>query len=90
MYRHSVVSAAPACGVHVPIRIVKHGASVLFITVTRDSIREWPEIKAALWPNDKACHRPDLIPRMFEWAGCFGDAWNIFAVFVCFSSAEIM
>ncbi|SGZ28660.1 BQ5605_C027g10400 [Microbotryum silenes-dioicae] len=39
-----------------------------------------------LWPNDKACHRPDLIARMFQWAGCFGDSdeWKIFAFFVCF------
>ncbi|SGZ34806.1 BQ5605_C075g12921 [Microbotryum silenes-dioicae] len=48
---------------------------------------EWPEIKAALGPNDKACNRPDLIARVFEAklnrlcddvfgnkqrAGCFG------------------
>ncbi|SGY56066.1 BQ5605_C006g04106 [Microbotryum silenes-dioicae] len=47
----------------------------------------WPEIKAALGPNDKACNRPDLIARVFEAklnrlcddvfgnkqrAGCFG------------------
>ncbi|SGZ28511.1 BQ5605_C027g10358 [Microbotryum silenes-dioicae] len=52
---------------------------------------EWPEIKAALWPDDKACNRPDLIARVFEAklnrrdndvfgnkqrAGCLGDEWR--------------
>ncbi|SGY77439.1 BQ5605_C005g03639 [Microbotryum silenes-dioicae] len=65
--------------------VVKYGKPSLFITVTCNP--EWPEIKAALGPNDKACHRPDLIARVFEAklnrlcddvfgnkqrAGCFG------------------
>ncbi|SGZ32290.1 BQ5605_C040g11847 [Microbotryum silenes-dioicae] len=36
----------------------------LFITVTCNP--EWPEIKAALGPNDQACSRPELIARAFE------------------------
>ncbi|SGZ29688.1 BQ5605_C050g12477 [Microbotryum silenes-dioicae] len=58
--------------------VVKYGKPSLFITVTCNP--EWPEIKAALGPNDKACNRPDLIARVFEaksgnkrHAGCFGD-----------------
>ncbi|SGY19533.1 BQ5605_C014g07674 [Microbotryum silenes-dioicae] len=65
--------------------VVKYGKPSLFITVTCNP--EWPEIKAALGPNDKACNRPDLIARVFEAklnrlcddvfgnkqrAGCFG------------------
>ncbi|SCZ88190.1 BZ3500_MvSof-1268-A1-R1_Chr10-2g02873 [Microbotryum saponariae] len=57
----------------------------LFITVTCNS--EWPDIKVALGPSDKAWNRPDLIARVFEAklnrlyddvfgnkqrAGCFG------------------
>ncbi|SGY44385.1 BQ5605_C001g00150 [Microbotryum silenes-dioicae] len=51
-----------------------------------------PEVKAALWPNDKACHRPDLIARMFEWAGCLGDEWffSLRFLFVFVYLAEIM
>ncbi|SGZ22835.1 BQ5605_C022g09549 [Microbotryum silenes-dioicae] len=44
--------------------VVKHGKPLLFITVT--CAPEWTEIKAALWPNDKACNHPDLIVRVFE------------------------
>ncbi|SCZ98126.1 BZ3500_MvSof-1268-A1-R1_Chr3-3g06589 [Microbotryum saponariae] len=44
--------------------VVKYGKPLLFITVTCNP--EWPEIKAALGPNDKACNRPDLIARVFE------------------------
>ncbi|SGZ29937.1 BQ5605_C052g12571 [Microbotryum silenes-dioicae] len=36
----------------------------LFITVTCNPV--WPEIKAALGPNDTACNRPDAIARAFE------------------------
>ncbi|SCZ90399.1 BZ3500_MvSof-1268-A1-R1_Chr1-3g01964 [Microbotryum saponariae] len=43
---------------------VKYGKPSLFITVTCNP--EWPEIKAALGPNDQACNRPDLIARVFE------------------------
>ncbi|SCZ93881.1 BZ3500_MvSof-1268-A1-R1_Chr6-3g08948 [Microbotryum saponariae] len=52
---------------------------------------EWPETKAALWPDDKACNHPELILRVFEAklnrlcgdlsgtkqrAGYFGDEWR--------------
>ncbi|SCZ97712.1 BZ3500_MvSof-1268-A1-R1_Chr4-3g07397 [Microbotryum saponariae] len=68
---------------------VKYGKPSLFITVTCKP--EWPEIKAALGPNDQACNRPDLIARVFEAklnrlcddvfgnkqrAGCLGDEWK--------------
>ncbi|SCZ96678.1 BZ3500_MvSof-1268-A1-R1_Chr4-4g07544 [Microbotryum saponariae] len=68
---------------------VKYGKPSLFITVTCNP--EWPEIKAALGPNDQACNRPDLIARVFEAklnrlcddvfgnkqrAGCLGDEWQ--------------
>ncbi|SGZ14852.1 BQ5605_C029g10624 [Microbotryum silenes-dioicae] len=62
----------------------------LFITVTCHP--EWPEIKAALGPNDQACNRPELIARAFEAklnrlcdndvfgnkqrAGCLADEWR--------------
>ncbi|SCZ95289.1 BZ3500_MvSof-1268-A1-R1_Chr11-2g03408 [Microbotryum saponariae] len=69
--------------------VVKYGKPSLFITVTCNP--EWPEIKAALGPNDQACNRPDLIARVFEAklnrlcddvfgnkqrAGCLGDEWR--------------
>ncbi|SDA03070.1 BZ3500_MvSof-1268-A1-R1_Chr11-1g03290 [Microbotryum saponariae] len=44
--------------------VVEHGNSLLFITVTCKP--GWPDIKAALGPNDKACGRLDLIARAFE------------------------
>ncbi|SGZ28666.1 BQ5605_C027g10402 [Microbotryum silenes-dioicae] len=44
--------------------VVKHGKPSLFITVTCNP--EWPEIKAALGPNDQASNRPELIARAFE------------------------
>ncbi|SGY39197.1 BQ5605_C003g02167 [Microbotryum silenes-dioicae] len=44
--------------------VVKYGKPSLFITVTCNP--EWPEIKAALGPNDQACNRPELIARAFE------------------------
>ncbi|KDE03576.1 hypothetical protein MVLG_05961 [Microbotryum lychnidis-dioicae p1A1 Lamole] len=44
--------------------VVKYGKPLLFITVTCNP--EWPEIKAALGPNDQACNRPELIARAFE------------------------
>ncbi|SGY17574.1 BQ5605_C015g07824 [Microbotryum silenes-dioicae] len=65
--------------------VVKYGKPSLFITVTCNP--DWPEIKAALGPNDQASNRPDLIARVFEAklnrlcddvfgnkqsAGCFG------------------
>ncbi|SGY12880.1 BQ5605_C011g06639 [Microbotryum silenes-dioicae] len=63
--------------------IVKYGKPSLFITVTCNT--EWPEIKAALEPNDEAYNRPDLIARMLkaksgnkQRPGCFGDEWILF------------
>ncbi|SCZ98328.1 BZ3500_MvSof-1268-A1-R1_Chr7-1g09098 [Microbotryum saponariae] len=65
--------------------VVKYGKPSLFITATCNP--DWPEIKAALGPNDQASNRPDLIARVFEAklnrlcddvfgnkqrAGCFG------------------
>ncbi|SGY38101.1 BQ5605_C003g01957 [Microbotryum silenes-dioicae] len=44
--------------------VVKHGKPSLFITVTCNP--EWPEVKAALGPNDQASNRPELIARAFE------------------------
>ncbi|SDA02465.1 BZ3501_MvSof-1269-A2-R1_Chr12-3g03609 [Microbotryum saponariae] len=44
--------------------VVKYGKPSLFITVTCNP--KWPEIKAALGPNDEARSRPDLIARVFE------------------------
>ncbi|SGZ28006.1 BQ5605_C026g10248 [Microbotryum silenes-dioicae] len=44
--------------------VVKHGKPSLFITVTCNP--EWPEIKAALGPNDQASNQPELIARAFE------------------------
>ncbi|SGY39388.1 BQ5605_C003g02208 [Microbotryum silenes-dioicae] len=59
--------------------VVKYGKPSLFITVTCNP--EWPEIKAALGPNDEAYNRPDLIARMLkaksgnkQRPGCSGDA----------------
>ncbi|SGY38962.1 BQ5605_C003g02111 [Microbotryum silenes-dioicae] len=51
--------------------VVKYGKPSLFITVTCNP--EWPEIKAALGPNDKAYNRPDLIARVLK-AMCNGQA----------------
>ncbi|SGY45423.1 BQ5605_C001g00283 [Microbotryum silenes-dioicae] len=65
--------------------VVKYGKPSLFITATCNP--KWPEIKAALGPNDQATNRPDLIARVFQAklnrlcddvfgnkqrAGCFG------------------
>ncbi|SGY53590.1 BQ5605_C006g03778 [Microbotryum silenes-dioicae] len=74
--------------------VVKYGKPSLFITVTRNP--EWPEIKAALGPNDQACNRPELIARAFEAklnrlcdnnvfgnkqrAGCLADEWRTFSL----------
>ncbi|SGZ24032.1 BQ5605_C023g09687 [Microbotryum silenes-dioicae] len=44
--------------------VVKYGKPSLFITVTCNP--KWPEIKAALGPNDQASNRPELIARAFE------------------------
>ncbi|SGZ06905.1 BQ5605_C031g10979 [Microbotryum silenes-dioicae] len=44
--------------------VVKYGKPSLFITVTCNL--EWPEIKAALGPNDQTCNRPELIARAYE------------------------
>ncbi|SGZ23002.1 BQ5605_C022g09573 [Microbotryum silenes-dioicae] len=63
--------------------VVKYGKFSLFITVTCNP--EWPEIKAALGPNDKAYNSPDLIARVLkaksgnkQRPGCFGDEWILF------------